>query len=1816
MTNLFNLRLGFLSIKVLLLLGAFNLAGVRFLYAQQPGNSLFLDGTNDFVILPSTLTQAVSGGNAITVMYWFRGTRVQSALRFQNGTNFIIAGHGSAGSERHVLSNDGGTAAGLSVGAAAVDGRWHHIAFTWQRNAENGFKSYLDGQLIAQRNSANTALPSIGNVVGYLGCFNGTSEFSNGSFDEVKIFTVSRTQAELQEDMISSLSSNLPSNLVAYYKFNQGNAGLNNAGINTLVDATANNFTGTLTNFALNGASSNWVESYALVVPKSLEPTLITTSSFTANWELPATGVVENMVLEVASNPTFTLPVVGSPFTLSGTATSRNITGLQSGTYYYRVRANRASQNGLGAHSEVKSARLLYSSPGNALNFDGSNDYISIPHNTTAHNSNKITIEAWVFWSPVSSTETDFICSKGSNEVLEIHTGGSSGANGLRFIPRPGVYIDVANALIPNKWNFIAFMVDPSQGFAKTYINGMDRPFKLSGGSLSTALVTNTGVLNIGRRTDNTNFFRGAIDEFRIFSNTRTAAEVLQDMATSVPTNTTNLVAYYDFDHGIAASNNASATTLADLSNQNNAGTLINFGLNGLTSNWIESYAMVAPVSLPASNITSTTFTANWLAPAQGVVNNYLIDVSQYADFSIPISGSPFSVNSSTFTRAISGLQSNTNYYYRIRADRATLTGQGGVSITRQVRTINELTPPGNCLAFDGTGDYLAIPHASGINNQFANNRITVETWAFLRSHATGSAMPALVTEGWDGNVKFAIYQFQGKLYAGFHTSGWVQAELVEPIPLNRWIHIAATYDQATIKLYINGELLATKATTLVLPNGNDEWRIGRRWDYNECINGFLDELRIYNEALTEAQIRADMQDTTVALPQNLVAYYNFDQGAAGQTNSGITLLTDRSKNEYNATLHSFSLTGSNSNFISSRAMVVPELKPADNIAADGFTASWTAPIMDRFNAYFLDVSTTNDFTAPVSGSPFRIDKGTLSLAVANLKSGYYNYRVKAVDTTAPNEAATSLAQVVLVPYAFSGNALNFDGVNDFVTTPISFNNPQTFTIEAWFRTTKAKGGIVGFGNSQSGWSTLLDRFIYFNSDGKLYFGVYPGGYQVIASSRSYNDGLYHHVAATLSGVNGMRLYVDGELVASNPGVRSAQGYSGFWRIGGFANWSNSGSFFEGNIDDVRIWNIERTPEQIRNFYKEKIQGTTAGLLFHYNFDQGVDAANNSTTNFLWDKSSNLRDGILFNFALNGNTSNWVESYAMVVPEAVSATHIGLGAFTANFKKVTNGIAHEYLIDVSSTEDFVGIVQGSPFTAGPNDTSKVITGLLGGRQHFRVRANNTAHPLQGGASNQIAVDIPYTPPGNAISFDGINDHARSIGTTVGNFGTSNFTVEYWIKTTDAGAYHITKRGGCGGGSFWSLGHGIVGATTNQMYIELNNGGTNPVVMTPFLPRPINDNRWHHLALVREGVKLSFYYDGELVESKNGSGIANPSNGGYLYLGASSCSNVLDGSLDEIRLWNVARSQEQIFAGMRNIVPANALNLVAYYDMDQGVGGLQNYKETIVRDRTSGQQNLNLFNMTLEALNTNWTQSYAMIVPTQLEPTEVTTSGFTLNWEAPLIGDVTNYMVDVSLSPNFTAPISGSPFNVPFGTNTLEVTGLAPSVFYTRVRANKSGSVLSGEGAPSNIKILRLEYTPPGNALNFDGSNDFGVINKNVTGDFTIEYWVKTNQTGPNATHFYQARGIVDNECGNSNDFGTALIGDKLAFGVGEKTILSNSIINTGKWYHVAVTRQQSNGQMRLYINGQLEKTDNTHTGALNCSGQITLGATNNARGSF
>lgn len=1791
------------------------------LFAQQPGNALNFDGSNDRVSLPNNLVTAAtaSSNTAITIEYWFRGSNPQSAVRLQNGSNFIIAGWGgSVGSQTHIISSDGGSGNGISMGTGINDGRWHHIAMTWQRNTTNGFKSYLDGQLVAQRNSANVALPVV-TANAFIGSFNGSSEFTNGSLDEVKIFTTSRTQAEIQADMFD-ISANTPAGMLAYYKFNQGAAGSSNTSITTLNDQTSNAYNGTLLGFGLTASTSNWVESYAAVLPRNLNASTITSNGFTVNFQAPVNGTVNSYVLEVFTNPLLSNPVLGSPFTLASTELTKSISGLLPGTYYFRVRAEKSSVSGHGEFTEIATVNIPFSAPGNTLAFDGSNDHVVLPDGLLSSVQN-LTIETWFIINDNSTWQRVFDFGSGTAKyILFTPSPGRGTANsGLFEIYNGSSVQELTSKTVfqTGKWYHLAVTLNDSTNTGKLYINGVLED-ENNAVTIKPSDLGNTTQNFLGRSQYSDPYLNGRIDELRIWNIVRSQEQIRANLNKQIDPNTSGLINYYQFNQGIAGSINTGLTQLIDSKSSNGNGSLVNFGLTLSTgSNWLESYALMIPNLLATSDITGTSFTINWEAPPVGIVTGYYIDVSTNEAFTAPISGSPFFVSgSSTLFRNITGLQTNLNYYYRIRADKSSLTGTGAYSNPQQVRTLNVFNPPGNCLAFDGSQDVVSVSNMP--MGHIAN--FTMEAW--INPATLSITNQTLFSYGFDngssGNGISLNIDPTGNLK--IHHSGVVHVNSGYVFPIaNRWYHVAVTRENGVTKAYVNGE--QTPVTVTNNPYTPTAFLIGANNGFR-FYNGKMDEFRFYNQALSAEQIKADMSDTVSVLPGNLIAYYNFDQGTPSGTNTGINILTDISGNNKNASLLNFALSGTNSNWIRSNAMVRPLILPATNITSSGFTANWDRPLFNNANSYILDISTNPQFTGLVGGSPISLDSITYTKVITDLISGTYYYRVRSQTAGISNQESVSETASALIKYTPPGNALSMDGSNDLlaIDNATGINNrfaDNKITLETWFLLKALPNAgqmpalITENYNGAGGYNILFAIYLHQN---KIWGGFHNGSWTAANVEYSFEVNKWYHAACTYD-KNIIKLYVNGVLIATKTSTLALPKGSEDWSIG--RRWDYN-EFINGNFDEVKIYNAALTQEEINLDMRDTGLVLPNKIVAYYNFDQGVAAANNTHISTILDQSPSAYHANLTNSALTGATSNIIESYAIAVPKALEATSISSTGFTANWEFVRIGEVSNYLIEVSTSKDFTGLIAPA-YVMSNTTTSRVFSNMVAGTYYYRVRANNTKTNInqQGAYSAVIKVDVPYTPPGNAMSFDGINDRLKLRNASIGNFGTSNFTIEFWMKANSTHSYLISKRDQCGHGSFFVIGH-----YNGQITLEMDQDiwANNYVVKNGNNPNTnVSDGKWHHVAVVRAGVNWKIYVDGIITLNHNASGITSISNGNSIDIGTRYCHNLpFNGSMDELRIWNSARTQEQITASMKNTMDPNAIGLKLYYNFDQGVGGALNYDYTEIYDQSPSKVDAYTIDMELEALNTNFVQSYAMVVPTQLEPTDITPNGFKLNWTAPSVGIVTNYLVDVSLSANFTAPISGSPFNVSGGQTSLTIDGLAPSTFYCRIRANQTGKPYSNEGAPSNVKTVKLEYTPPGNALKFDGTNDYATIPRPISGDFTIEYWMKTNQVGYSG--HITGTGVVDMEVGGApGDYRNALVGDKITFGLGsngqDPTLFSNTSVNNGKWYHIAMTRDKSTGQIRLYVNGNLEANGSSGTGNITASSLITLGSVNTARGS-
>ncbi len=223
-------------------------------------------------------------------------------------------------------------------------------------------------------------------------------------------------------------------------------------------------------------------------------------------------------------------------------------------------------------------------------------------------------------------------------------------------------------------------------------------------------------------------------------------------------------------------------------------------------------------------------------------------------------------------------------------------------------------------------------------------------------------------------------------------------------------------------------------------------------------------------------------------------------------------------------------------------------------------------------------------------------------------------------------------------------NALNFDGSNDYVQTGytgISGNTART--VEAWIKTTvnsnpstgAAQHVIVDWGTTATGGRFTLN-IMWGNT-----LRIEVGG-SGINGKTVLNDGDWHHVAASYdpSATYKFCLYVDGALDTSANNTTTVNTTSGNTLIIG--KRVDNINYFEGEIDEVRVWNHVRTASQIADLFDKELCPNHSGLVAYFRLNQGTANANNSGKTTAVNSISPAANGSLINFGLSGSTSNWV----------------------------------------------------------------------------------------------------------------------------------------------------------------------------------------------------------------------------------------------------------------------------------------------------------------------------------------------------------------------------------------------------------------------------------------------------------------------------------------------------------------------------------------------------------------------------------------------
>jgi len=289
-------------------------------------------------------------------------------------------------------------------------------------------------------------------------------------------------------------------------------------------------------------------------------------------------------------------------------------------------------------------------------------------------------------------------------------------------------------------------------------------------------------------------------------------------------------------------------------------------------------------------------------------------------------------------------------------------------------------------------------------------------------------------------------------------------------------------------------------------------------------------------------------------------------------------------------------------------------------------------------------------------------------------------------------------------------------------------------------------------------------------------------------------------------------------------------------------------------------------------------------------------------------------------------------------------------------------------------------ISGNNFTGATN----VKIGGLDARSFTVVSATEITAivPANATLNNTILITTPsstitvtgfaYSCASNGLQFDGVDDYVQ-IGAQLPLTTSGNFTIEAWVKPTLIdNQYHgfFGMQGSTRAPSMWV---GPNGSLHTDSY-----GGTTRFDM--LVDNFFTLNKWTHVAWVKNGTTYTVYKNGVQVATRTApSSVELPV--GNFWIGK--VDNWFGGTLDEVRIWNTAKTAQEITTNLGLDFNGDETGLAAYYNFNQGIAAGNNSGNTTLNNLTSGS-NLNgtLTSMQLTGTASNFVTGVGPVILTQ------------------------------------------------------------------------------------------------------------------------------------------------------------------------------------------------------------------------------------------
>jgi heat shock protein beta len=464
-------------------------------------------------------------------------------------------------------------------------------------------------------------------------------------------------------------------------------------------------------------------------------------------------------------------------------------------------------------------------------------------------------------------------------------------------------------------------------------------------------------------------------------------------------------------------------------------------------------------ISLTSTGATSTaiaiTGSASTLSVGTANSNQVLCDVTNASD--VVLTGASGTIqwqrssDNSAWTNISSAVNAtltsaqigtvNSTTYIRAQVTSGSCTGNSNTVILK----VN------NALAFDGTGDFVPLGTNAALNLM---SNLTVEAWVYVPA-SPKSSINTIFSKNYT-NLGNPGYMF------GFNNWNTTNLKIIfedgasafnsnQTLTAGTWNHAAVVISgNGTIgNFYINGSPAGSFAATLTDASAVAEFIGAMDSSGSYSLKGTLDELRIWNVARTQQEIIDNMDNSLIGSETGLVAYYDFDQGIPGGTNTAIASLLNKTSNALNGTFTGFLKTGTTSNFVSS-TITNFIISGAATTCANS-TSRYTHPIVGGIwsisNGATATISSTGLLTSTVGE--------TLTISYSYVMNGCSKTDTKVITVNNPS-APTSTTTLnycqgaiasVLTATATAGHTLQWYTVSTGGTSSTTAPTPLTTTL-------------------------------------------------------------------------------------------------------------------------------------------------------------------------------------------------------------------------------------------------------------------------------------------------------------------------------------------------------------------------------------------------------------------------------------------------------------------------------------------------------------------------------------------------------------------------------------------------------------------------------------------------------------------------------------------------------------------------------------------------------------------------------------------------